>query len=73
MDIVYSVLSFIVGVGVVAPYIVKLRNLLSEVVDLIETVKDAPEGGISAEDTAAIKKEAAEVWVAIKAFGKKDA
>ena len=71
MEIVYTGISFLVGIGVVIPYVVKLQNLLKEVAELIVKVKDAPDDGINAADIAEIKKEAIDVWVAIKAFGKK--
>ena len=71
MDYVYTAISFVLGIGVVIPYVVKLQNLLKEVVELIAKVKDAPDDGISAADITEIKKEAIDVWVAIKAFGKK--
>ena len=71
MDYVYTAISFVLGIGVVIPYVVKLQNLLKEVSELVTKVKDAPDDGISAADITDIKKEAIDVWVAIKAFGKK--
>ena len=70
MDMIYTGLSFVLGIGVVMPYLLKLQKLLSEVAELIVTVKDAPDDGINADDIKAIKKEAGDVWDAIKAFKK---
>jgi len=71
MDMVYSIITFALGIGVVIPYVVKLQNLLKEVAELIVKVKDAPNDGIAASDIVEIKKEAVDVWEAIKDFGKK--
>ena len=71
MEYVYTVISFVLGIGVVMPYVIKLQDLLKEVSELIVKVKDAPDDGITASDIAEIKEEAVDVWEAIKAFGKK--
>jgi len=69
-QIIYSTVSFLIGLSIVMPYIAKLQALLKECAELLIVLEKAPEGGISKEDIASIKKEAIDVWLAIKAFKK---
>lgn len=76
MEYVYMALSFIAGLGIVIPYLVKVQNVLGKVADvfpqvaeLIDVIKESPAGGFNHSDTEKIIKEAKDVADAVKEVG----
>ena len=70
--ILLSAAGFILGISVVANYAIKLRSLLREGAEVLIAVDDLlMDGKVTPEEVTRLKKEALDVWVAVKAFAKK--
>jgi len=66
------IFGFVLGVGIISVYLQKLRLLLREAAQLfLDFDKAFEDGKVSKEEMELIKKSASELWIAIKAFGKK--
>ena len=69
---VYSVISMVLGIGIVSVYVGKLVNLLKQVADVFSTIQVALEDNtVTKKEVELIVKESKEVVDAVKAFGKK--
>lgn len=66
------ILGFVLGIGLVSIYVGKLRNLLRQIAELFIVLDNAfADSKVSKEEVDAVKKEASEVWDAVKAFAAK--
>ena len=66
------ILGFVLSIGLITLYLNKLRVLLRQVAELLIAFDNAfADSKLSREELEGIKKEALEVWDAVKAFAKK--
>jgi len=66
-----EIVAFILGIGVVALYAEKFRALLREMAEVLIALDDILiDGKVTEDEVLRIKKEAIDVWEAIKKFKK---
>jgi hypothetical protein len=67
-----TIAAFVLGIGLVSIYLIKIRTLLRQAAELFIALDNAfADSKVSKEEVESIKKEVADVWDAIKAFAKK--
>ena len=72
MSYILSAIPIVLGIGVVAKYVGKLKTLLSEVAGLLTKVNEVlADNAVSNDEIAEVIKEAKDIVTAVLAFGKK--
>ena len=72
MELILQLVGLALGLTIVSKYVVKLRNLVKEAAEVLIAVdKMVEDNKITLAEITNIKNESIDVWVAIKAFGKK--
>ena len=72
MEFLLSLVPIIAGVGIIGMYIGKIRSLLKEIAEVLVSVDEMmADNQVTKEELAKVKKEAIDVWTAVKAFAKK--
>lgn len=67
-----TILGFVLGIGLVSIYLAKIRILLRQVAELLIAFDNAfADSKLSKEEMEGIKKEAIDVWNAVKSFAVK--
>lgn len=72
MELIYSGIGVVLGIGVVSIYVTKLLTLLKEVAEVLTSVQSMLEDGqVTKEEVAKVVEESKDVVEAVKSFGKK--
>lgn len=68
----WEITGFILGIGFIGIFATKFRNLLRQAAEVFLAIDDAlADNKVSKEEIAKIKKEALDVWEAVKQFKSK--